>query len=160
MSDTSYPHLLAPLDLGFTTLKNRVLMGSMHTGLEDGNKHDRLASYFAERARGDVGLIVTGGYAPNRAGWVKPFAGKLTTHGEAAKHRQVTNAVHDEGGKIAIHAETLILRYFMGHTLDEVAAATDVPANTVRSRIRLARNALGLRIADDERSAARREGGR
>jgi len=77
-------------------------MGSMHTGLEDGNKHDRLAAYFAERARGDVGLIVTGGYAPNRVGWVKPFAGKLTTRGEAAKHRQVTNAVHDEGGKIAM----------------------------------------------------------
>ena len=102
MSHTNYPHLLAPLDLGFTTLKNRVLMGSMHTGLEDGNKHDRLAAYFAERARGDVGLIITGGYAPNRAGWVKPFAGKLTTRGEAAKHRQVTKAVHAEDGKIAM----------------------------------------------------------
>lgn len=102
MTNTNYPHLLAPLDLGFTTLKNRVLMGSMHTGLEDGNKHDRLAAYFAERARGDVGLIVTGGYAPNRAGWVKPFAGKLTTRGEAVKHSQVTNAVHAEGGKIAM----------------------------------------------------------
>lgn len=102
MSTTKYPHLFAPLDLGFTTLKNRVLMGSMHTGLEDGNKHGRLAAYFAERARGDVGLIVTGGYAPNRAGWVKPFAGKLTTRGEAAKHQQVTNAVHAEGGKIAM----------------------------------------------------------
>ena len=102
MTTTHYPHLFAPLDLGFTTLKNRVLMGSMHTGLEDGNKHDRLAAYFAERARGDVGLIVTGGYAPNRAGWVKPFAGKLTTHGEAAKHSQVTDAVHAEGGKIAM----------------------------------------------------------
>ena len=102
MPNTEFPHLFAPLDLGFTTLKNRVLIGSMHTGLEDGNKHDRLATYFAERARGDVGLIVTGGYAPNRAGWVKPFAGKLTTRGEAAKHQQVTNAVHAEGGKIAM----------------------------------------------------------
>ena len=102
MSIRNYPQLFAPLDLGFTTLKNRVLMGSMHTGLEDGNKHDRLAAYFAERARGDVGLIVTGGYAPNRAGWVKPFAGKLTTRGEAAKHSQVTDAVHAEGGKIAM----------------------------------------------------------
>ena len=100
MSD--YPHLFAPLDLGFTTLKNRVLMGSMHTGLEDGNQHERLAAYFAERAQGDVGLIVTGGYAPNRAGWVKPFAGKLTTRAEAAKHRSVTDAVHTEGGKIAM----------------------------------------------------------
>ena len=102
MTNTQYPHLFAPLDLGFTTLKNRVLMGSMHTGLEDGNKHDRLAAYFAERARGDVGLIVTGGYSPNRAGGVKPFAGKLTTRREAAKHSQVTKAVHDEGGKIAL----------------------------------------------------------
>jgi 2,4-dienoyl-CoA reductase (NADPH2) len=99
---TDYPHLFAPLDLGFTTLRNRVLMGSMHTGLEDGNQHDRLAAYFRERARGEVGLIVTGGYAPNRAGWVKPFAGKLTTRGEAAKHRPVTDAVHAEGGKIAL----------------------------------------------------------
>lgn len=77
-------------------------MGSMHTGLEDGNKHDRLAAYFAERARGDVGLIVTGGYAPNRAGWVKPFAGKMTTRSEAKKHSKVTDAVHAEGGKIAM----------------------------------------------------------
>ena len=102
MTTSDYPHLFAPLDLGFTTLKNRVLMGSMHTGLEDGNQHDRLAAYFRERARGEVGLIVTGGYAPNRAGWVKPFAGKLTTRGEAAKHRQVTDAVHAEDGKIAM----------------------------------------------------------
>lgn len=102
LNDSHFPHLLAPLDLGFTTLKNRVLMGSMHTGLEDGNKHDRLAAYFSERARGGVGLIITGGYAPNRAGWVKPFAGKLTTRGEAAKHRAVTDAVHAEDGKIAL----------------------------------------------------------
>ncbi|MEO0364944.1 MAG: NADPH-dependent 2,4-dienoyl-CoA reductase [Pseudomonadota bacterium] len=99
---TSYPNLLAPLELGFTQLRNRVLMGSMHTGLEDGNQHERLAAYFRERARGEVGLIVTGGYAPNRAGWVKPFAGKLTTRGEATKHRRVTDAVHQEGGKIAL----------------------------------------------------------
>jgi len=102
MANARYPHLFAPLDLGFTTLKNRVLMGSMHTGLEDGNKHDRLAAYFAERARGDVGLIVTGGYAPNRVGGVKPFAGKLSTRSEAKKHQQVTSAVHAENGKIAM----------------------------------------------------------
>src|SRR5210317_1265563 len=102
MANSRYPHLFAPLDLGFTTLKNRVLMGSMHTGLEDGNKHDRLAAYFAERARGDVGLIVTGGYAPNRVGGVKPFAGKLSTRSEAKKHQQVTSAVHAENGKIAM----------------------------------------------------------
>jgi len=102
LTDMNYPHLFAPLDLGFTTLKNRVLMGSMHTGLEDGDKHERLAVYFAERARGEVGLIITGGYAPNRAGWVKPFAGKLTTRGEAARHRRITKAVHAEDGKIAM----------------------------------------------------------
>lgn len=102
MTDKPYPHLLRPLDLGFTTLKNRVLMGSMHTGLEDGNQHKELIAYFTERALGEVGLIVTGGYAPNRAGWVKPFAGKLSTRREAAKHKQVTDAVHAADGKIAL----------------------------------------------------------
>jgi len=98
-----YPHLLAPLDLGFTTLKNRVLMGSMHTGLEDGRKHfPAMAAYFAERARGGVGLMVTGGFAPNIAGWTKPFAGMLASSGAARRHRQVTDAVHAEGGKIAL----------------------------------------------------------
>jgi 2,4-dienoyl-CoA reductase (NADPH2) len=99
----NYPHLLAPLDLGFTTLKNRVLMGSMHTGLEDGRKHfERMAVYFAERARGEVGLIVTGGFAPNIEGWAKPFAGTLATSGAARRHRVITDAVHAEGGKIAL----------------------------------------------------------
>ena len=98
-----YPHLLAPLDLGFTTLKNRVLMGSMHTGLEDGRKHfPAMAAYFAERARGGVGLMVTGGFAPNIAGWTKPFAGMLASAGAARRHKQVTDAVHLEGGKIAL----------------------------------------------------------
>ena len=98
-----YPHLLAPLDLGFTTLPNRVLMGSMHTGLEDGRKHfAALAEYLAERARGGVGLIVTGGFAPNIAGWTKPFAGTLATSAAARRHRQVTDAVHTEGGRIAL----------------------------------------------------------
>ena len=97
-----YPHLLAPLDLGFTTLKNRVLMGSMHTGLEDGRDLSRMAAYFRERAEGDVGLIVTGGFAPNIAGWAKPFAGTLATSGAAKRHRVVTEAVHEAGGKIAL----------------------------------------------------------
>ncbi|HJV61414.1 MAG TPA: NADPH-dependent 2,4-dienoyl-CoA reductase [Albitalea sp.] len=103
MSSSAFPNLLAPLDLGFTTLPNRVLMGSMHTGLEDGRKHfPAMAAYFAERARGGVGLMVTGGFAPNIAGWTKPFAGTLATHGAARRHRQVTDAVHAEGGKIAL----------------------------------------------------------
>ena len=97
-----YPHLLSPLDLGFTTLKNRVLMGSMHTGLEDGRDLSKLAAYFRERAEGDVGLIVTGGFAPNMAGWTKPFAGTLATSGAARRHRIVTDTVHQAGGKIAL----------------------------------------------------------
>jgi len=100
---TPYPHLLAPLDLGFTTLRNRVLMGSMHTGLEDDPKHfHRLTAYFAERARGGVGLIVTGGFAPNIEGWAAPFSGRLTTSTAARKHRPITDAVHAEGGKVAL----------------------------------------------------------
>jgi 2,4-dienoyl-CoA reductase (NADPH2) len=99
---SAYPHLLRPLDLGFTSLKNRVLMGSMHTGLEDGRDLTRLAAYFRERAEGGVGLMVTGGFAPNMAGWTKPFAGTLSTSGAARRHRVVTEAVHQAGGKIAL----------------------------------------------------------
>ncbi len=99
----NYPHLFSPLHLGFVTLKNRVLMGSMHTGLEE-HKDDlrALAAYFAARARGGVGLMVTGGIAPNRQGWLAPFGAKLTTHAEAGRHRNVTAAVHAEGGKICL----------------------------------------------------------
>ncbi len=100
---TLYPHLLAPLDLGFTTLRNRVLMGSMHTGLEDRRKdYEKLAAYFAERARGGVGLMVTGGIAPNIAGWVAPLSGKLNHRWEVGRHRLVTRAVHAEDGKICM----------------------------------------------------------
>lgn len=101
MSHEKYPHLLAPLDLGFTTLKNRVLMGSMHTGLEEGDP-ERLAAYFAERARGQVGLIVTGGISPNRAGVVKPFAARLSKKSQIAHHKVVVDAVHKEGSKICM----------------------------------------------------------
>ncbi len=98
-----FPKLAAPLDLGFMTLKNRVLMGSMHTGLEDKSSHfPRMAAFYAERARGGVGLIVTGGFAPNIEGWTKPFAGTLSTRAAAHRHRQVTQAVHAEGGRIAL----------------------------------------------------------
>lgn len=98
----AYPHLLQPLDLGFTTLPNRVLMGSMHTGLEDGRDLSRLAAYFRERAEGEVGLMVTGGFAPNIEGWVKPFAGRLASRGAVPRHRVVTDAVHAAGGRIAL----------------------------------------------------------
>ena len=98
-----YPNLLKPLDLGFTQLKNRVLMGSMHTGLEETkNGFEKMAAYFGERAKGGVGLIVTGGIAPNRAGWVAPFSAKLTTKAEAKKHKIITKRVHEEGGKICM----------------------------------------------------------
>ncbi|MEV7168449.1 NADPH-dependent 2,4-dienoyl-CoA reductase [Streptomyces sp. NPDC093224] len=102
-SQSRYPHLLSPLDLGFTTLPNRVIMGSMHTGLEEHEGgFERLAAFYAERARGGAGLIVTGGIAPNDAG--RPFEGgsRLTTEEEAAEHRVITDAVHAEGGKIAM----------------------------------------------------------
>ncbi|WP_342115622.1 NADPH-dependent 2,4-dienoyl-CoA reductase [Pseudoduganella sp. OTU4001] len=98
-----YPNLLAPLDLGFTTLKNRVIMGSMHVGLEEEeNGFERMAAFYAERARGEVGLIVTGGIAPNEAGRPWKAGAKLTTSEEVAQHRIVTAAVHAEGGKIAM----------------------------------------------------------
>ncbi|MFF0494043.1 FAD-dependent oxidoreductase [Nocardia sp. NPDC004068] len=103
MSSHAYPHLFEPLDLGHLTLRNRVVMGSMHTGLEDRAWDiNRLAAYFAERARGGVGLIITGGYAPNREGWLLPFGAKLTNKTEAYRHRAVTRAVHAEGGRIAL----------------------------------------------------------
>ena len=100
---TDYPHLFEPLDLGFTTLRNRTIMGSMHTGLEDrGRDFERLAAFYAERAKGGAGLIVTGGFSPNLEGSFYPGASKLTTHREARRHRQITQAVHKEGGKIAL----------------------------------------------------------
>ena len=103
MAAAHYPHLLAPLDLGFTTLRNRTLMGSMHTGLEEKpGGFERMAAYFAERARGGVGLMVTGGIAPNAEGGVYSGAAKLTTAEEADNHRIVTKAVHEAGGKICM----------------------------------------------------------
>ncbi|HGY1049553.1 FAD-dependent oxidoreductase [Aeromonas salmonicida] len=98
-----YPTLLTPLDLGFTQLKNRVLMGSMHTGLEEEKGgFDKLAAFYAERARGGVGLIVTGGIAPNLRGRLVPHGSQLSFPWQVAKHKKVTQAVHQEGGKIAL----------------------------------------------------------
>lgn len=103
MTHSTYPHLLAPLDLGFTTLKNRVIMGSMHTGLEDRfYNYGKLAAFYRERARGGAGLIVTGGISPNRQGWLLPFGGTLNFIGDVPNHRRVTRAVHEEGGKIVL----------------------------------------------------------
>ena len=128
-----YPHLFASLDLGFTTLRNRVLMGSMHTGLEDRRRDfPKLAAYFAERAAGGVGLIVTGGFSPNVVGWLKPFAGKLSWPWEAAKHRQVTTAVHGHGAKICL--QLLHAGRYAYHPLSVSASALKAPINPFKPR--------------------------
>lgn len=124
--ETMYPHLLEPLDLGFTQLRNRVLMGSMHTGLEEerGNLN-KLAAFYEERAKGGVGLIVTGGFSPNFRGRLHPFSSQLSSRSHAKKHQVVTEAVHKHGGKIALqilHAG----RYAM-HPLSQSASATRAP---------------------------------
>ncbi|WP_086843801.1 NADPH-dependent 2,4-dienoyl-CoA reductase [Amycolatopsis kentuckyensis] len=129
----SYPNLLSPLDLGFTTLRNRVLMGSMHTGLEDKASHfPELAEYYTERARGGVGLIVTGGFAPNRTGWLLPLASKLTTSAEAKEHRQLTAPVHEAGGKIAL--QILHAGRYAYHPLSVSASSIKAPINPFRPR--------------------------
>ncbi len=98
-----YKHILEPLDLGFTTLKNRILMGSMHTGLEEEkNGFHKIATYYAERAKGGVGLIVTGGISPNIQGWTAPFAARMSTKKHAVAHKKITEAVHTAGGKICM----------------------------------------------------------
>ena len=99
---SSYPHLLAPLDLGFTTLKNRVLMGSMHTGLEETKDWNRVAEFYAARARGEVGLMVTGGIGPNLEGSVLPGASMMVSDEDVANHSVITKRVHEAGGKIAM----------------------------------------------------------
>ena len=98
-----YKHIFEPLDLGFTTLKNRILMGSIHTGLEEEkNGIDKIAAYYAERAKGGVGLIVTGGISPNIQGWTGPFAARMSSKKHAIHHQKITKAVHKEGGKICM----------------------------------------------------------
>jgi 2,4-dienoyl-CoA reductase (NADPH2) len=98
-----YKHIFEPLDLGFTVLKNRILMGSMHTGLEEEkNGIDKIAKYYAERAKGGVGLIVTGGISPNIQGWTGPFSARMSSKKHAKEHQKITEAVHKEGGKICM----------------------------------------------------------
>jgi 2,4-dienoyl-CoA reductase (NADPH2) len=128
-----YGHLFAPLDLGFTKLANRIVMGSMHTGLEDrARDFPKLAAYFAARARGGAGLLVSGGIAPNRAGWGKPFAGKLTTSREVEQHRLVTEAVHAEGGKICM--QILHTGRYGYHPLLVAPSALRAPINRFKPR--------------------------
>ena len=132
-ASTVYPKLLEPLDLGFTTLKNRVLMGSMHTMLEDiDGGIPRLAAFYAERARGQVGLIVTGGVAPSKQGLALPVGHPLDNLEEAEKHKEVTKAVHDEGGKICMQI-LHVGRY--GYTPENVSASnTKAPISPFPAR--------------------------
>jgi 2,4-dienoyl-CoA reductase (NADPH2) len=128
-----FPHLFQPLDLGFTTLKNRLLMGSMHTGLEDRVwNYDKLAAYFAERARGGCGLMVTGGIAPNRRGSLAPLASKLTNRWEVQRHRKVTSAVHAADGRICM--QILHAGRYAYHPFSVAPSAIQAPINPFKPR--------------------------
>ncbi|WP_139852021.1 NADPH-dependent 2,4-dienoyl-CoA reductase [Acinetobacter pullicarnis] len=128
---SSFPHLLTPLDLGFTTLKNRVLMGSMHVGLEEAEHgYERMAAFYAERAQGGVGLIVTGGIAPNDAGVTFAGGSKLDSLAEAEKHKVITQAVHAADGKIALQ---ILHTGRYSYQADNVApSAIQAPINPVK----------------------------
>ncbi|GHA21462.1 NADPH-dependent 2,4-dienoyl-CoA reductase [Oceanisphaera arctica] len=128
-----YPHLLAPLDLGFTTLKNRVIMGSMHTGLEEEKGgFKKLAAFYRERARGGVGLIITGGIAPNFRGRLLPHAAQLGFSWQVARHRLLTDAVHEEGGKIAL--QILHAGRYAWHPFLQAPSAETAPINPFKPR--------------------------
>jgi len=147
-----FPHLLAPLDLGFTTLPNRVLMGSMHTGLEDRREdYPKLAAYFEERALGGVGLIVTGGIAPNAAGWTKPFAGTMSGRRHVARHRLVTEAVHGAGGRICM--QILHTGRYAYHPLAVAPSRLKAPISRFTPR-ELSERGIGRQVDAFVRSAA------
>ena len=130
---TPYPHLLAPLELGFMTLPNRVLMGSMHTGLEEAPQgFERLAAFYAARARGGVGLIVTGGIAPNLAGRLEPRASQLSLPWQVRRHRAITEAVHGAGGRIAL--QILHAGRYAYHPLSVAPSALRSPITPFRPR--------------------------
>ena len=135
---TPFPHLFAPLDLGFATLPNRVLMGSMHTGLEDhARDFDKLAAFFAERARGGVGLMVTGGIAPSIEGWLKPFAGRLSMPWHVARHRKITRAVHAESARVCL--QILHAGRYAYHPLSVAPSAIRSPITPFKPRALSAR---------------------
>jgi 2,4-dienoyl-CoA reductase (NADPH2) len=147
-----YPRLLAPLELGFTTLRNRVLMGSMHTNLEEAKGgFAKLAAFYAERARGGVGLIVTGGIAPNLRGRLTPFGSQLTWPWQVAKHRKVTEAVHAAGGKIAL--QILHGGRYSYHPFSVAPSAVKSPITPFKPRELSARGVLAT-IRDYARCAA------
>jgi 2,4-dienoyl-CoA reductase (NADPH2) len=141
-----YSRLFAPLDLGFARLPNRIVMGSMHTGLEDrAADYPKLAAYFAERARGGAGLLVSGGIAPNRAGWAKPFAGKLSSSREVDRHRLVTTAVHEAGGRICM--QILHTGRYAYHPFPVAPSALRAPINRFKPR-ELSTDGVRGQIAD------------
>ena len=149
--ESPYPHLLAPLDLGFTTLRNRTLMGSMHTGLEEEkNGFERMAAFYGERARGGVGLIVTGGFAPNLAGRVYHFGSQLSFSWQVGKHRLITEAVHAEGGKIAL--QILHTGRYGYHPLNVAPSKLRAPINRFTPRA-LTRWGIRKTIGDYARCA-------
>ena len=136
--DPHFPHLLRPLDLGFTTLANRVLMGSMHLGLEEEkNGYVKLAAFYGERAAGGVGLIVTGGISPNRQGWVYPFAARMTNKGHAHKHQIITDAVHQHKGKICM--QILHTGRYGYHPINVAPSAVKSPITPFKPRALSAR---------------------
>ncbi|MCL7714467.1 NADPH-dependent 2,4-dienoyl-CoA reductase [Stenotrophomonas mori] len=150
-NDTPYPHLFAPLDLGFTQLRNRILMGSMHTGLEDrARDFPKLAAYFAERAEGGAALLVTGGFAPNVVGWLAPFGSKLSRPWEVSRHRQVTRAVHGHGAKICL--QLLHAGRYGYHPLQVAPSRLKAPINRFTPRALSARG-VERHIADYARAA-------
>ena len=147
----AYPHLLAPLDLGFTTLKNRVLMGSMHTGLEEApDGFESMAAFYAARARGGVGLMVTGGIAPNSVGRLEPRASQLSFPWQVGRHRLITDAVHAAGGKIAL--QILHAGRYAYHPLAVAPSSSKSPISPFRARA-LTRWGIRKTIADYARCA-------
>ena len=133
MDQRRFPHLFEPLELGFTTLPNRLLMGSMHTGLEDRVwNYDKLTAYFVERARGRVGLMVTGGIAPNRRGSLAPLASKLTNRWEVLRHRKLTSAVHKADGRICM--QILHAGRYSYHPFSVAPSAIQAPINPFKPK--------------------------
>jgi len=146
-----YPHLFAPLDLGFTQLRNRILMGSMHTGLEDhARDFPKLAAYFGERAAGGAALLVTGGFAPNVVGWLTPFGSKLSWPWEVSRHRQVTAAVHSHDAKICL--QLLHAGRYGYHPLQVAPSKRKAPINPFTPRA-LSAGGVERHIADYARAA-------
>lgn len=147
-----YKHIFEPLDLGFTTLKNRVLMGSMHTGLEEEkNGFERLATFYGERAKGGVGLIVTGGMSPSIRGWLTPFSSRMSTKKHARKHKVITEAVHKNGGKICM--QILHAGRYGYHPLNVAPSAIKSPITPFKPK-KLSNSGVKKTIKNFARSAS------